>query len=276
MRSEMIRLAVVAVCFASALGSAAAQDTDRRPSTEPAQTAGESVYVRVTTNAGNAVLFADSLLIGRVPMGFAAVPAETKRLRVTLREANAWSVPPVEIGLDAMPGDSVEKEILFPHYYRIESVPFGADVHLERGEEWSRIGSTPLLHSSEEPIEDFLVVEHAGYAVERIEAGRDVWNRHVVMLEPSDELDPTAAQVSWHPPKQRRVWIDYAALGTALAAGAVAVHYKFKADDLYATYEDTADPALRDDIHAYDVRSGVAFGVMQGGLGLFAIRLILR
>lgn len=236
----------------------------------------DHINVRISTNARNALLFADSNYVGRVPAEYFAVPAQTRQLRLTLEEANTWSVPPIETDLQAAPGDSIEIEMRFPYRYRVESVPFGADVHLERGSEWIFLGSTPLLHTAAEPLKDPLVVQRAGFAVERVSPGSDVWNRHLVMLDPSAEVDPTAAQVDWRPPRQRRAWIDYVALGTAVVAGAVAVHYKFKADDLYATYQETADPALRDDIHAHDVRSGVAFGVMQGGLGLFALRLILR
>jgi hypothetical protein len=95
-------------------------------------------------------------------------------------------------------------------------------------------------------------------------------------LKPSNEPDPTGAQVHWKPPPKRRAWIDYAALGTAVAAGVLAIHYKFKADDLYSQYEQTRDQSVRQEIKSYDVRSGVAFGVMQGGIGLFALRLALR
>ena len=258
------------------LSDALSEDSTQGRAFQGSEKHSNRIHVRVSTNARNALLFADSTYLGRVSNEFVAVPSRTQRLRLTLEDANTWSVPPVETELQAEAGDSVEIELKFPYRYRIESVPFGAEVHLERGSEWILLGSTPLLHTATAPLEDPIVVKRSGFAVERISPGRDVWNRHLVMLEPSAEADPTAAQVDWRPPRQRRAWIDYAALGTALVAGAVAVHYKFKADDLYATYQETADPALRDDIHAYDIRSGVAFGVMQGGLGLFALRLILR
>lgn len=277
MRLAMNKLLVVFLLLSFAAGSSAAQDipgSDAAPS--DSLEAQQSVYVRISTNADDAVLFADSALIGSVPSGFVRVPSGTERLRLAVKDVNTWSVPPVEKRLDAAEGDSVEIDLHFPYHYRIESIPFGAKVHLERGEEWNHLGTTPLLHTTEAPLDGRIVVERPGYAIERVESGREIWNRHVVMLKPSDDLNPTAAQVNWRPPKKHRAWIDYAALGTAVAAGAVAVHYKFKADDLYSTYEDTADPGLRDDIHAHDVRSGVAFGVMQAGLGIFAIRLVLR
>lgn len=274
---RIVRLFLSLFLFAFITHSAVGQDEVESPIvSSDTLDVGKNVFVSIATNAGDALLFADSVLIGPVTSGFIGVPSSTRRLRVAVRNANTWSVPPIERRLDARPGDSVEVHLQFPYHYRIESVPFGARVHVERGEEWDNLGTTPLFYTSETPLDGRIVIERPGYAIERVAPGGDVWNRHVVMLKPSDELDPTAAQVDWHPPKQRSVWIDYAALGTAVVAGVVAVHYKFKADDLYSTYEETADPALRDDIHAHDVRSGVALGVMQAGLGIFALRLVLR
>lgn len=236
----------------------------------------QNVYIRIATNSPEALLVVDSTLIGAVPSGIVTVPAETKRIRLVHRDAHTWSVPPVETALRAVAGDTIDIELAFDYHYRVESIPFGADVLLEEGEERTLLGSTPLLHTSSEPLNGLLALERPGYAIERVEPGEQVWNRFVISLHPSENLDPAAAQVDWRPPRQRRQWIDYAALGTALAAGVFAVHYKFKADNLYEEYEATADPAIRADMNAYDVRSGVAFGVMQAGVGIFAIRLLIR
>jgi len=236
----------------------------------------EVVSVRVTTNSPDALLYADTTFVGGVPAGVISIPASTRRIRLVHRNANTWTIPPIEKGLDADAGDTVVVELNFDYHYQIESVPFGARVLLEEGDERSLLGSTPLLHTSDAPLEGRLAVEQAGYAIERIEPGRAVWNRHVVTLNPSELLHPSAAQVDWKPPRKHRRWIDYAALGTAVAAGAFAIHYKFKADDIFSEYEKTADPSLRPEVSAYDTRAGIAFGVMQAGIGIFAIRLLIR
>lgn len=236
----------------------------------------DAVHVRIDTNFPEAVLYADSVLLGSVTNEPVAVPARGQLLRLAAPDGNSWSIPPVTKRLDAEAGDTVDLALHFPYYYRIESVPFGADVMIERDQDRHELGETPLLYRSNVPLSGILVVKHDGYAVERREPGKEVWNRHVVSLSPSEDLDPTAALVSWEPPTRHRVWIDYAALGTALAAGALAVHYKFRADDLYAEYEEAGDPRLRNRIHQFDTRAGVAFGAMQFGVGVFAIRLALR
>lgn len=78
------------------------------------------------------------------------------------------------------------------------------------------------------------------------------------------------------PARSKRTWIDYAAVSGALVAGAVAVHYKMKADARYDVYRQTGDPTLRPEIRRLDTRSGIAVGAMQVGITVFAIRLIGR
>ncbi len=237
----------------------------------------EKAFVRVETNLPEAVIFADSLRLGSLAGEVVAIPSETKTLRLLPPNTKGWSIAPVARQLDLSPGDTLDVTLDFPYHYRIESVPFGAEVHIESNIGSRRhIGTTPTLYSSRRPISGIILLERPGYAVARVEPGQEIWNRHIVELLPSDAPDPTAAQVQWRPPRQHRTWIDYAALGTAVVAGAVAIHYKFKADDLYAQYEETADPSLRPAIKRYDVRSGIAFGMMQAGIGVFAIRLAIR
>lgn len=243
---------------------------------ERSDTLDERVFLKVETNARQAILYADSTFLGRVSDRIVAVPAETRLIRLVLQDLESWSISPVEHSLRAQARDTVTVRLPFRHHYRIESMPFGAHVHLERDGERIRLGATPLLHRSDAPLDGVLAVERPGYVIERIKPGDEIWNRHLVSLSPSQDPEVTVASVDWKPPRRHRQWIDYAALGTAVAAGAIAIHYKFKADALYAEYEDSADHSLRTDIHAYDVRSGVAFGVMQAGIGVFAVRLFLR
>jgi hypothetical protein len=114
-----------------------------------------------------------------------------------------------------------------------------------------------------------------GFKPDSVTPGAELWNLHAVDLQPAD-TDRDAARLALSAPSTRKTWIDYVAVGTALAAGALAVHFKFEADRRYDRYRKTGDPDLRPGIKRYDVYSGVALGVMQAGVGLFAIRLALR
>lgn len=233
-------------------------------------------YVHVRTNHTDASLFADSLEIGPVTDAAVAVPIGTRVLRLVPHGFGGWSVPPVTAALTPGAGDTVAVRLDFPYRYRVETMPYGATVHLEDEAGWTRLGTTPLVYTSEQPLSERLVIEKAGFVLVRAEPGTSLWNIHRLTLQPVPDAAPDAARVDWRPPRQRRAWIDYAAIGTAVAAGAVAVHYKFKADRLYARYQETTDPGLRPQIKEYDTYSAVSLGVMQAGIGLFAIRLILR
>lgn len=261
MRPAAGRIPILVLVLALTSGTAAGQ---------------ESVHVRVETNYPAAVLYVDSTLIGSVSREAVAVPSAGRMIRLVPPDANTWSIAPVASPLQGRPGDTVTVALDFPYHYRVESVPFGASVLIESDVDRTLIGETPLLYRSKDPIEGQLLVRRDGYAVERVAPGSEIWNRHVVDLSPAVDLDPTAAQVQWTPPRKHRAWIEYAALGSAVVAGALAVHYKFRADDLHAQYEDTADPEIRSDIRRYDTRSAVALGTMQVGIGVFAIRLALR
>lgn len=236
----------------------------------------EQLYVRVETNAPGGLVYADTLLVGSAVAGVLSVPAGAKALRLVPEGSASWSISPVVAPLDGEAGDTVSVRLHVPYHYRLESVPFGAVVYLEEPAGRTRLGETPLVYESEEPLEADFIVELPGYAPERIAPGRELWNSHGVVLHPNREVLASAEEVAWTPPAPRRRWIDYAAIGVAVVAGTVAVHYKFQADALYAEYEETGDPSLRPAIERLDRRSGVALGAMQAGVGVFALRLVLR
>lgn len=233
-------------------------------------------YIAVRTNLPDAILFADSLRIGPASQGIWAVPATTKRIRLLAPQHEAWSIAPIASEINENPEDTTFITLDFPYYHKIESIPFGAFVRLETPEGWQTLGNTPLIYTSMTLLDGVFVVRMDGYALQRIEPGTKVWNRYDVTLSQSSVDDRRVSEVRWLPPRKPRKWIDYAAVGTAITAGVLAIHYKFEADRLYDQYEETTDSSLRPKINRYDTRSTIALGVMEASLGIFAIRLILR
>ena len=61
--------------------------------------------------------------------------------------------------------------------------------------------------------------------------------------------------------------------GFALAASALAIHFRTKADNRFDDYHEKGNLSLKSDIRRLDVQSGVALGVMQLGLGVVVFRL---
>lgn len=215
----------------------------------------------------------DSAGPGR-PTHFFYIPPGARTLRLVPPEGDTWAIPPRLITLPDTTADTLHVAAIFRYHYRIESVPSGARVFLGPPEHRHLLGETPLLEAFDAPLRDTLYLVRSGYAPATLWPGQDVWNRHRVLLQPLDVATPDVQP--WRPTVRRRHWITYAALGVAVAATAVSIHYKFQADRLYARYEETGDPALRPRIRSLDLRAGIALGVAQLGLGVAAFRLIFR
>lgn len=63
-------------------------------------------------------------------------------------------------------------------------------------------------------------------------------------------------------------------LGTAVALGATAAHYKIQADKEYDQYLDTSDKKFLDQTDQYDLYSGIAFGALQINFGVLIYILL--
>lgn len=74
--------------------------------------------------------------------------------------------------------------------------------------------------------------------------------------------------------RKNRAWISYAAAGTSVAAGILAVHFRTKADNRFDDYLESGSSSLKRQVKRLDVQSGVALGVMQVGVGVVAFRMI--
>ncbi|MEP0545836.1 MAG: PEGA domain-containing protein [Rhodothermales bacterium] len=233
--------------------------------------------VVVETNLPDGMIYA-----GETPLG----PAEAALFELapgahvlTLREAapEAWQRRTAEASVEVRAGETVTVRLDVPYRYRVESFPYGATVTLEREEEAQVLGETPLDLSVERPLDGVLVVRKPGYATAEQTPGEAADNRYSLVLRPLDFAAETTGEVGLQERRKPNTWIDVAAVSLALGAGAVAVYYKFKGDDEYDAYARSGgDPALRNDFERYDTYSAIALGAMQVGIGVFAIRLVLR
>lgn len=260
----VVPVAFLALAFA---GEVRAQDVQSRTAT-----------LEVVTNVPDAAVIVDGTLLGTAASRYFAISRDARTLRLAVTRDNDWSLTPLDVELPPATGDTVVAAALFPYHYQVETIPYGAHVYYEAGGTRTLLGDTPLQYVTDTPMEGTLVVERNGYVTERFEPGRDVWNRRslVLVVPQRTEEAPASTEVAWRPPPQYNRWIDYASLGLAAAAGIITVRYKFKADRLYQRYADTGDPTLRAPIDRYDARAAVSLGVMQVGVGIFAVRLALR
>ncbi len=254
-----------AVFFALCLvisGSAAAQSEDQS----------RERLLRLTSNAPDALVFVDSVLVGRARDGRFRLSADARLVRLTAPTLGAWSITPMVVDLGDFHSDTIATTIDFPYAYAINSTPLGATV-LSGPSRSDTLGQTPLTVYRPDPIEERVVLKLDGYSEYTWEPTGSPWNSHFAALQPDNEESVPIHVVQQRP---RRRWIDAVALGVAGVAATAAVHYKFKADRRYDVYAETGDPTLRPAIKRLDVQSGVALGVMQVGLGVVAVRLALK
>jgi hypothetical protein len=254
-------------------GAVFAQETTA-PNLAPDSSAATGTVV-IETNLPGGMLYAGDEPLGPASDGVFTLPPGAHTL--TLREPNveAWRLRTATADVEVRPGESQTVQLDVPYRYRVESFPYGAIVTLEGEGGMQRLGKTPLDLEVPEPLDGTLVVEKAGHAAERQQPGAAADNRYSFVLRPLD-YEVGTTEVALGEPRDPNQWIDIAAVGLALGAGAVAVYYKFKGDDEFDQYARTGNPAERDDFERYDTYSAIALGAMQVGIGVFAIRLVLR
>ena len=233
--------------------------------------------VVVETNFPEGMLYLGDRLLGPAEAGRFELAAGTHTLELREHAIEAWQPRRAEREVTVEAGEMVEARLDVPYRYRVESFPYGATVSLEGEGEARVLGTTPLDLSVEQPLDGTLVVRKPGFASAEQAPGEAADNRYSLVLRPLDFAAGTTAEVGLPSRRDPNTWIDVAAVSLALGAGAVAVYYKFKGDDEYEAYARSGgDPALRDDFERYDTYSAVALGAMQVGIGVFAIRLVLR
>ncbi|MCH8276736.1 MAG: hypothetical protein IIA50_04245 [Bacteroidetes bacterium] len=234
----------------------------------------QDIRVEIETNRSDANVYADSLWLGKASAELFLIPDGTKEISLVPAAADAWAIPAIirSVPIDWIRTDTIRLVMTFPYYYGLESIPSNASVYLSDGVRRTLLGETPVVYSTEDPQSGEFVFDRAGFLTRRIRPGSALWNRHLVALEPVGS--ESASEVSLNVGSKRRRWIDYVAMGTAVTAGVLAIHFKTKANNRYAKYEQTGNPELRGAIHRLDVLSGVSLGAMQLGLGVFAVRLI--
>lgn len=229
-------------------------------------------YLRVESNLDGSLILVDSAYVGVIGRAdFLEVRPGQRRIGLAPAAVGSWVLTRPETNVTALPGDTVTVRLDFPITYRIDTTPFGATVFRE--DEDRSIGQTPLVFTSETALRTALILEKAGYASERIVPGSEVFNQHSVSLRALEDQMVPAGAVEWNPGNRRHRWITYSALGLVVAGGALAVHFKFEADDKYEEYLVTANPQTKDEVDRLDRFSYVALGGMQVGLGILAYRL---
>lgn len=235
----------------------------------------------IETNAPQARLSVDGRLVGAPADGpFALAPG---RVTVTLVEAEeaAWAPRRADASVEIREGETSLVVLNLPLRYRIETFPVGAEVRVEGPGGAEVLGVAPLVIERPAPLDGEVVAEAPGFLPARAAPGGELTNRVSLVLRPLEEGAVPETVAGWETHRRPNRWIDYAAGATAVAAAAVAIHYKFRADDIDDRYRtpgsaERGDPALRAEAERLDGYALAALGAMQVSLGVLAVRFVLR
>ena len=245
-----------------------------------AQPAADAAHVWVESAGATAVLVDDTL--AGTPGTW--IPVEPGPHRVAaLSDPDAWDALRADIRVAPAAGDSLRLTLHLPRRLRVETLPIRAEVVWEGAAgERNVLGTAPLTVELPADAEGTLVATLEGYQPVRIPLGEAAATGPTTILlqpaagaEPEIELLPTERSV------RHRTLIDVGIGAATVAAAAVAVHYKFRADAIDDDYrgDDPAlrgDEALRQEAIRLDRYSAVALGAMQVGVAALAVRFILR
>lgn len=228
---------------------------------------------------------AEGVFVNGVPHGapgawLAVVPgALTVR---AVDDLDAWDPRLAERDLVVSSGDSVRIRLDLPRRLRIETLPIRAEVSRVDADGTEAVLGTAPLTVDVGPDEDLtLVARLGGYDPARATVEAVGEDAVVLMLRPHPETDTEVALLPTERSTAGRTLVDLGIGAAALAAGAAAIHLKFRADGVDDRYRSEGSPefgdeALRQEAIRLDRLSAVALGAMQVGVGVLAVRFVLR
>ena len=254
MRAVVLLAALIAV-------PASAQDT----AWLVVETDGSAVVIR---GAGETLVPALPGTVVAIPAGAATVAA--------VDDPAAWNQRRATTDVTLVAGDTIRVSLPLPVRYRVESFPLGAALTVDG----RPAGTAPATVDLPRGATATLVARLDGHADATAALAGD-GGRVDLTLRPTSAEAPAVVLLPTQRSPRARTLIDIGVGALAVAAGAVAVHYKFRANALDDRYRNPDGPdfgneSLRAEAEAQDVRSGVALGVMQAGLVGLAVRFLLR
>ena len=185
--------------------------------------------------------------------------------------------------MEVVAHETTRVTLVLPVRTRVESLPLGAEAVLVSADGREEVlGTTPLTVDRAGGLQGRVVVRADGFEAAEAPAPPDGGRVSLVL---SPELTRGAAPEPYVLPTARRntarVAVDYALVASTLAAGALAVHYKFQADAADEAYRAEGSsfrgvPAKRDEALRFDRLSGIALGASSASLGVLALRFALR
>jgi hypothetical protein len=177
-------------------------------------------------------------------------------------------------------GDTARVALALPVRYRVETMPQGATVVLDGPDGTRTLGLAPLTVDLPRNTQASVVARLDGYADARARLD-GAGGRVTLALDGVGGAAPPVVLLPTERSYLSRTLTDLGIGALTLAAGAVAVYYKFEADARDDRYRDPNSAErglepLRTEAESFDRRSAIALGAMQVGVGVLALRFVLR
>ena len=246
----------------------------------PDASASGSAWVRVEAAGAEAVLV-DGEIAG-LPEAWIAVAPGPHRVEV-VSDPEAWDALRAATEIDASADDSLRLALDLPRRLRVETLPIRALVVLESPSGIrDTLGTAPLTVDLPPDAAGDLVATLDGYSAARLPlADAAAGGPTTLLLQAAPGAEPELALLPTQRSLRTRTLVDAGIAAASVAAAALAVHYKFRADAVDDDYR-SEDPALRgneslrQEALRLDRYSAIALGAMQVGVGALAIRFVLR
>ena len=238
--------------------------------------AAQTAHVRVDAEAGE--VWVDGDRAGRAGEWVEAEPG--LRELTLVEDSQTWDPRRAETQVTLATGDSLVVRIALPVRLRVETLPIRATIVRQGPEGLDTLGLAPLTLDADAGESVVLVASLDGYESVRqsVEAGQA---RVTLVLPLLEDAVPEVALLPTERSTLGRTLIDMGIAAATLTAGAVAVRYKFRADELddrYRTegFAEFGDESIRQEVLSLDRTSTIALGAMQVGIGALALRFVLR
>ncbi len=208
------------------------------------------------------------------------IAVEPGTRRVALVESGVWDPRRHAAEAQVNAGDSVTVALALPLRVRVETMPIRAlVVRTHPDGRRDTLGTAPLVLDLAPGERARLGASLDGYLPATAEA--DGSGPVTLLLTPAPGAQPDATLLPTERSTASRTLVDVGIGAATLAAGALAVHFKFRADAVDDRYRgtdpaDRGDEALRQEALRLDRLSAAALVGMQVGVGALAIRFVLR
>lgn len=223
----------------------------------------------VTADIDSAIVLIDGTRAGYTPLKIDSLPPGKYLMTIQHPELGSWFTGSITDTVMLNAGESRALTYSLTRRFSIASDPFAAEVVL--GD--SLLGTTPLvITGAADALLPRLSIRRSGYR-SVTPSPSDLKGNSLFLTLSHDPYGPAENMLSAGAPGRNPVPV-YLTGAAAVLSGAAAAYFKVKADNRYASYRISGNPALLRETNQLDTSAGIALAATQLSLGLFAYLLL--